>query len=406
MYRQNTYNEGYTYTLIPVHRQQVVPGQSVELTINSAFESPPFLGNLMSGGVASLYAFYVPHRLVWDQWVDFISDPQTGVTVPVNTVAWDFMFERLNPPNRAPTVLFRRGYKLVYNEFFGNADFGNFYGNVFNDAETSVKGLRTNDQFLGKVQGVATMPEQTYDADVTGTAPDMVATIELNELRKLLKLAKSARRSDQTGDKYVDAMRRLGVDLDWRVQMAPEFLGASHKEFQPKDTRATFSPSLPAVDAANTGQSFSRYQENLHLHVGRKFFAEHGYVMVVAAVRPFAFNDGFKYPADGYVNEYQEFFLKDNQEGVDGFEQNQFMSGPAAANRLYTNRFQYLQSGHNMIGLRSTVPFVPTDVSTDLPSAVYPSPLDIAQTEQLQNQLALFTRVQSGGPSPVRKGVI
>jgi hypothetical protein len=206
-----------------------------------------------------------------------------------------------------------------------------------------------------------------------------------------------------TGNKYVDAMLRLGVKLDWRVQVAPEFIGACHKEFEPKDTRATYSGTIPAQAAANTGQSFSRYQETLECHVPRKFFAEHGYVHALLAVRPFAFNAGFLAPADAVNVAYEEFFLGENQAGVDGYDSGQFAGG---ADEAYTMRFEYLRSGHNMIGLRSTAPWVPTDVSSDLSNAVYISAFDIAGTDQLQNQLATFTRVRSGGPTPVRKGVI
>ena len=63
MFRSNVYNEGSYSTLIPVGRQMVVPGQSAALDVSVMWEGPPLNNQCLSGGVATLMAFYVPLRL-------------------------------------------------------------------------------------------------------------------------------------------------------------------------------------------------------------------------------------------------------------------------------------------------------------------------------------------------------
>lgn len=404
MYRSNAYNEGSLFSLIPVFRRQVVPGESCELDILAQFETPPFLGNIMSGGQASIYAFYCPHRLVWDQWVDFISDPDSGLTVPTTATSWPLLFDYVPNGGNEVSVLFRRAYKLAYNQFFGSEQFNRFYV-VNQDSSVSVQTLRTNDQFLGRVMSNNDISDQDYEAPVSGTDPDMVATISLNAFRQAMQNAKQGRRAQMTGDKYVDAMLRLGVKLDWRVQMAPEFLGAAHIDFVPKDTRASYSNASPSTSgAANTGQSFSRFQETIRLKTKRKFFAEHGYIFACVAVRPFAFNEGFTAPADAHIRQYSDFFLGENNQGVREFGAGDYIKG--AVGTLFTHKWEYLHSGHNMIGDSSTNPWVPTDNSQNVDNGIYPTPLDIPSTGQLENQMAVFARSACSSISPARRNTI
>ena len=81
-FRQNTYNEGDPYLLIPVGRMDVVPGQTLSAKVQAKIQTVAFLQNVLSGGVAHIYAFYTPYRLLWDNWIDFASDPDTSLTVP------------------------------------------------------------------------------------------------------------------------------------------------------------------------------------------------------------------------------------------------------------------------------------------------------------------------------------
>ena len=204
----------------------------IALDVSVMWESPPLNSQVLSGGVATLYAFYVPLRLLWSGWIDFIA--QDGGTVPTTSTNWAQMFEA-NASGNAVSSFYRRAYKLIYNQFFGSEKFGTWYANIETDTEVNTFLCRNLDQLAGHLVDSADAPDPTYIAAVSGAQ----ATISLNDFRKAMKEAYATRRADMTGDKYVDAMRRMGVALDWRVQMAPEFLGKSEVDFYPKRTRVT-----------------------------------------------------------------------------------------------------------------------------------------------------------------------
>ena len=203
MFRASYYNEGGMQRLLPVGRQMVVPGQSCALDVSVMWESPPLNAQVLSGGVATLYAFYVPLRLLWSGWIDFIA--QDGGTVPTTTADWAQMFEA-NASGNAVSSFYRRAYKLIYNQFFGSEKFGAWYTNIETDTEVNTFLCRNLDQLAGHLVDSADAPDPTYIAAVSGAQ----ATISLNDFRKAMKDAYSTRRADMTGDKYVDAMRRMG----------------------------------------------------------------------------------------------------------------------------------------------------------------------------------------------------
>lgn len=405
MFRSNAYNEGKFYKAVPIFRKQVVPGESVEIDALTRWETPPFKKNVLSGGVASVYAFYCPHRLVWDKWVDFIADPESGEVLPTTTVDFPEAFEFSYGPNtRALSALFRRAYKLAFNQFFGSEDFGVWY-NVNNDAVVDLLSVRTNDQWLGRLYQKGQAYDPQFNAPVTGTAPNQTADISLNDFRRAMQSAKQGRRAAITGDKYVDAMMRLGVKLDWRVQQAPEFLGAAHVEFEPSDTRASYSASdTPTGGAAFTGQAYSRYQSSVTLKTPRRFFSEHGYVFGVLVVRPFAFQNDFFSPADALVRTYDQFFLGENNAGVQDWAANNWCGGNE---NVVSHRFEYLLSGNNMSGRASPGAWLPSDASGSFNQAVYVQNFDVPQIDLLDGaQLASLTRCRMIGPTPVKRNIV
>lgn len=403
MFRQNTYTEGNNYNLIPIGRKAVVPGESAAISARCVFESEPFSQNVMNGGIAALYAFYTPYRLLSANWVPFLADPQSALPLPTTTVSWSQMFE--GRTTATISSFGRRAYKLIYNQFFGmDSGLGDsWYTNVEDDTVTSMFALRTTDQFNAKVQigtEVAT-PTATYPVSGGGT----IATIDLNDLRQRLKDAKSVRRADMTGDKYVDALRRMGVDLDWRVQLAPEFLGMSKKEFLPKDTRAS--------DATNTGRAWSRYQEQLELRTPRKFFAEHGMIWVLACVRNHAFSNTLRPAADACMLNVSRdtIFLGDNDTG--SYVPTDEMLGATGAGSSYrAPRFSAYRNGQNLVGatngtLTGVQPWI-TRQNITASDVMYPPEGTTApyQDQLFAGNYAFYSEINIAGPTPVKANIL
>jgi len=112
-----TYTQGDTYKALPILRQQVVPGQTVNIEADINLKTAAYLNNLTTPSMMSVWFFYVPHRLSWDGWTSFISKEEGAPSFPVisdplNRVA-PFFFEGNSDSTAAAngSPLFRRAYK-------------------------------------------------------------------------------------------------------------------------------------------------------------------------------------------------------------------------------------------------------------------------------------------------------
>lgn len=398
MFRQNTYTEADFYRVVPVARKMVVPGESASLDVQTHFESVPFAQNVLTGGLMSLYAFYTPIRLVWgDAWIDYLTDPETTQVIPTSSTPAPYMLE--GQQARPVNTFGRRSYKLLYNQYFGDEQLGEWFSDIGADNTVSLGRARTTDQMLGTLRDVSDVPDETLTIDSSGAT----ASIPLNELRAAMRQAFSNRRQNMTGDKYVDALRRMGVDLDWRVQNAPEFLGLCHSEFGPRATRVQ--------GETETGRAWAKFSGSCHLKTKRKFFAEHGIIMVVAVVRPHLMtNNTTKPAADSLVLTRDDVFFGDNQAGMETHFAHYLGAAVSDDTPWYTPKWSYLHKGQNLIGNWSQGAVEPWAIRGDMPTVtrgIYPDTTALAVVaNQLSANAAFVTRAQITGPSPAKKLVM
>nr|DAH88292.1 MAG TPA: major capsid protein [Microviridae sp.] len=125
---KTTFNSGY---LVPFYVDEVLPGDSFKLTATlfARLATPivPFMDNLY----LETFFFFVPNRLVWDNWQKFNgeqknpSDP-TDFLVPTvsgtnvrNQTLWDYFGLPTNVSNALKVnALPFRAYNLIFNEWF------------------------------------------------------------------------------------------------------------------------------------------------------------------------------------------------------------------------------------------------------------------------------------------------
>ena len=125
---KTTFNSGY---LVPFYVDEVLPGDSFKLTATlfARLATPivPFMDNLY----LETFFFFVPNRLVWDNWqkfngeqknptdsTDFLIPTVSGTNVQ-NQTLWDYFGLPTNV-NKALKVnaLPFRAYNLIFNEWF------------------------------------------------------------------------------------------------------------------------------------------------------------------------------------------------------------------------------------------------------------------------------------------------
>jgi hypothetical protein len=248
------------------------------------------------------------------------------------------MFER----SGTHSALFRRAYKLVYNQFFGDDSEANgdvsWYDDITLDTETTIKRLRTTDQ-LNSRAGIGTeQATDTYVAAVSGTT----ATIQLRDFRRALEESRRKSARVGSGDKYVDVMRGMGVDLDWRVQNAPEYLGGSTQMFAPTLVRAT--------DGANLGEYRSIVQGSVNLSVENKRFSEHGYIVGIAALRVASMISTRPSPVDAFDTTVDDFYTGRAPVGMKNYPVANFGGSSGLDGDVLIPEYAHLKLGQNLMG--------------------------------------------------------
>lgn len=125
---KTTFNSGY---LVPFYVDEVLPGDSFKLTATlfARLATPivPFMDNLY----LETFFFFVPNRLVWDNWqkfngeqknpsdpTDFLIPTVSGTNVP-NQTLWDYfgLPTNVNAALKVNALPFR-AYNLIFNEWF------------------------------------------------------------------------------------------------------------------------------------------------------------------------------------------------------------------------------------------------------------------------------------------------
>lgn len=266
------YTRGFMYRLIPSFQKQVKPGDRTQVNIRGTIETD-VVAALRSPAVISHYLFYVPHRLVWTGWEEFIANADTVATVPVVNSSTSPFGELGETLNVNISALYRRAFKLAYNEFFGDQKFASaYYAAPFTDtAQNVVLPLKSVNQLLSAVALDLDEPADNYSV--------VANTIEVTEFRR--RLRQNARQNNQRigGEKYVDALRRYGVDMREEFSSRPELLLRKSEVVYPQEV---FNMS-----ETGTGARVGRYRVAIDISSRRFFSMEHGYIFACHSVRPF-----------------------------------------------------------------------------------------------------------------------
>jgi len=275
------------------YRRAVMPGQTLDIGAQIRMRSAAL--NLNIGKVVhTTNFFYVPNRLLWDGWIDYITD-ETG-TFPACNTADAKMFEdtisNLNP-------FFRRAYKFIYNEYYGDEKIITPYDVDDDTVATHTKPVLTLEQRFRGLQQASNFPAAEYVAPVVGAD----ATINHGDFSRSASEARRDFRFEKSGNKYVDFLRQFGANPEFNEQVAPEYLGGS--------TRDISARVQAASDGANLGALRSYYASDKTVRTGKKRFEEHGVVLGLTFLRPVLFQEDLL-PADARMRSADEFFRGNN----------------------------------------------------------------------------------------------
>lgn len=119
--------------LIPLGLTEVLPGDSVQQSTSALVRAAPLLAPVMHPVHVRIHHWFVPHRLVWDNWEDFITggpDGNNASVFPTITAASGFAVGSLGDYLGVPTgvnnievsALPFRGYAMIWNEWYRDQD--------------------------------------------------------------------------------------------------------------------------------------------------------------------------------------------------------------------------------------------------------------------------------------------
>lgn len=120
--------------LVPIGLTEVLPGDSIQHAVSLLLRVSPLLAPVMHPVRVRIHNWFVPHRLVWDNWEDFITggpdndDDSEFPTVAVTdtSAASGSLADYLGIPTPSSgkyvSALPFRGYNLIWNEWYRDQD--------------------------------------------------------------------------------------------------------------------------------------------------------------------------------------------------------------------------------------------------------------------------------------------
>jgi len=391
-----TYTQGDTYKALPIMRQQVVPGQTLNIDADISLKSAAYSTNLSTPCMMSVWYFYVPHRLVWDGWTQFISKEVGAPAFPTSNTNAPYYFTGAAGTGFGHSSLFLRACKLVYNEYFGTESLGGtqWFSDITDDTNVDVYDTRNPEQFAGKLK---IDDSSIVDPEFSVTA----SSIPLNEFYRSMMNARSTQRSQMTGNKYVDTLARMGVDASWMISERPEFLGTKSKLVGPQLTANTSD--------TDTGYEIARYSCNLNVSIRNKHFAEHGYIVGMASVRPIVMTNeriaNDSRPSLGFPTEedwLNSFYSADNLQTKDTY--NKRVANVTSPDQSFTERFAYLKQGEWLNANGSS--WILRNNAINFGDMIYPNSSLFPFSQELGgSQVAVTSSNKLSGKIPVGKSV-
>lgn len=329
--------------LVPVGIQEVLPGDTFQQASSALIRVSPMLAPVMHPVSIAIHHWFVPNRLLWDKWEDFITGGEDGLDASVhpvigpNTPAHGSLADYLGVPTANGSVVYNalpfRAYALIYNEHYRDQDLQPKIGfslgsGTDTTTNTTLKKVNWERDYLTKSRpfaqkgaaitvsggvgiGGATQPytggvfKNSTGSALTGAvtaaaggvpqvggvnavldlaSSSNLASIDIQALRRSLALQKFAEARSRYGSRYSEYLAYIGVQaLDSRLER-PEYLGGGRTTVQMSEVMqtapTTSGSSLGVADLK--GHGIGALRTNRY----RRYFQEHGLILSLMSVRP------------------------------------------------------------------------------------------------------------------------
>lgn len=325
--------------LIPIGCVEVLPGDSFQHQTSALLRVTPQLKPIMHPTHAYIRHFFVPNRILWSGWEDFITGESAVAPPTISGAAYsegtlqDYLgvYDDVSNDYSALPI---RAYNAIYNEYFRDDDLvtevsedstaiqnvaweKDYFttarpwaykgdaitlplsgsANVMGIGPRSGQSANSNPGTLIDASGASNTVDHMIHGDRIGLEVDAATAsatpliyadlstatgMDIIDFREAFAMQRYQEARARYGSRYVDYLRYLGVNpRDSRLQR-PEFLGGGRQTLAFSEVLNTASNG--GVDAVGelAGHGIAAMRSNRY----RRFFNEHGWVISLMYVRP------------------------------------------------------------------------------------------------------------------------
>lgn len=320
--------------IIPIYHQEVVPGDTFQVNTEAMIRFAPMIAPVMQRIDAYVHYFFVPNRIIWDDWEKFITGddsvslPMTSITSVDENELLDYLgvvpgtyangATKMNP-------LPYYGYNKIWNDYYRDE---NLQTEVLLSQTDILRRNWEKDYFTSALPWAQKGDPVAVDIDVSyvnparsGAVGDLVAdagrdiqaggvdttienidtaSFEINALRNANRLQRWLEKNAIGGSRYVEhLLHHFGViSPDARLQR-PEYLGGGKQNVMISEvlqTSRTDTGETPQGTMAGHGISVGNTNQF------NKFFTEHGFIFGLLSVMPRA----------TYMSQYERHWIRED----------------------------------------------------------------------------------------------
>lgn len=263
--------------LLPIFCQEVTPGDTWRGQTNGLLRMAPMDQPAFVALNAHVHFFFVPHRIVWDEFEDVITGEDTTTSWPTvnkdDTAVWTIPSALgLGPADTGQSYSINAlpvyAYNMVWNEFFRDQDM---------DTALALTNLQiANARYPASSYHTRARNEiqQGSEETVTVTAGEW----NITDMRDALHRQKFRERRSQFGHRYHDYLQALGLRVPDSRLDRPEHVARGKTVIGVSEVVGTGDNSI--------GEYRGHGIAGIKVNFRKRVFLEHGTLIGVLALRP------------------------------------------------------------------------------------------------------------------------